>query len=184
MQDLLKELSILTDGDLKDDTKQHLLEEISDKLGSRIATDFGVKEHEVAILLVSARRNILKFEYPKALRNSGTIPLKGRVSSKDAIALKTLANRRGEAINAVQTVKHLAVFEMVKHTKESPLPIQKMMSAPMLSGADAVGVIQVSRKGENPARAGADFSDGDLKKLESLASSVAGFYAKLLPSNY
>lgn len=184
MEELLKELQIVTQGQLDDATKTLLLAQTTEKLGGWVATSFGVKEHEVAILLVSQRSNILKFEYPKALRNSGTIPLKGRVSSKDAIALRTLNARRGEVINAVPSVKHLAVFEMVKQASDSPQPIQKMLSAVVTNAQDALGVIQVSKKGPNPAAAGTDFTEADLKRLEKIAAGVAPYLAKIVPNGY
>ncbi|MBI2837578.1 MAG: hypothetical protein HYX75_04650 [Acidobacteria bacterium] len=184
MQELLKELEIVTQGELNDSTRSQILDKTTEKLGAGIAGEFGVQANEVAILIISNRQGILKFEYPKPLRNSGTIPLKGKVSAKDAIALRSVSSRRGEIINAVQQVKHLAVFEMVKTSSGTPMPIQKMLSVPILAGQDPIGVVQVSRKGENPAKAGVDFSDTDLKKLEKISAAVAPYLARVIPTTY
>jgi len=185
MNELLKELEILTQGAMDDATKAKLLEQATERAGNYVAGAFGVREHEVAILLMSPRRNILMFEFPKVLRKSGTIPLSGRVTQKDAIAVRTMTSKRGEIVNAAPAVKHLAIFEMVKVGGEAPQPIQKMISAALVTPAGvSIGVMQVSRKGETPARAGSDFTEGDLKKLSEIAGALAPFVAKMIPSTY
>src|SRR5258707_11044572 len=51
-----------------------------------------------------------------------------------------------------------SVFEGVKLAAESAELIQKIISAPILSGDRVVGVIQISRKGANSKAAGPDFT--------------------------
>jgi hypothetical protein len=54
------------------------------------------------------------------------------------------------------------------------LPIQKIMSAPVaVSDGNVMGVVQVSRKGLDPAVAGVDFTNEDLKQLEQMAEILA-----------
>ena len=185
MKEVLKELEILTQSAHDDPTKIKLLEQTAERVGSLIAKIFSVREQEVAILLLSPRQNVLKFEHPKALRNSGTIPLSGRVTMKDAIALRSMSSKKGEVINAASSIKHLAIFEMVKVGSEPPQPIQKMISAPIiLPTGKAIGVIQVSRKGESQARAGSDFTDTDLKTLDQMCAELAPYFAKIVPNSY
>jgi hypothetical protein len=43
--------------------------------------------------------------------------------------------------------------------------IQKIISAPILNEGKVVGVMQVSRKGENAAMAGPDFTADDMGKV-------------------
>jgi hypothetical protein len=75
-------------------------------------------------------------------------------------------------MNNVPMVKHVAFFETVK-LREKALPIQKMITVPILYGGDAVGVAQISRKGENPAVAGPDFTGTDVQKAQELFAKVA-----------
>ena len=77
-------------------------------------------------------------------------------------------------------VKHAALFEAVKVGAEAEdrsmeqLPIQKIMSAPVaVSDGNVMGVVQVSRKGLDPAVAGVDFTNEDLKQLEQMAEILA-----------
>ena len=63
-------------------------------------------------------------------------------------------------MNNVPMVKHVAFFESVK-LKEKAVPIQKMITVPILHGGEAVGVAQISRKGETPREAGPDFTPSD-----------------------
>src|SRR5205814_10487324 len=49
--------------------------------------------------------------------------------------------------------------------------IQKMMSVPLAGPDGIIGVLQISRKGATPGKAGADFNFSDLQKLLPKASS-------------
>jgi hypothetical protein len=60
----------------------------------------------------------------------------------------------------------------VKVGGEASELIQKLISAPILSGEKVVGVIQVSRKGANPSLAGPDFSADDLGKVLALCKPL------------
>jgi hypothetical protein len=77
-------------------------------------------------------------------------------------------------------VKHVALFEAVKLGAEvqdrsmEQMPIQKIMSVPVaVSDGNVMGVVQVSRKGLDPAVAGVDFTNEDLKLLEQMAEILA-----------
>jgi hypothetical protein len=69
-------------------------------------------------------------------------------------------------------VKHASVFEGAKLAAESAEMIQKIMSAPILSGDRVVGVIQISRKGASARTAGPDFTSDDLGKVISLCNPL------------
>ena len=137
-------------------------------VAERIAKDLSVRTDEVAILGVSNRWRHLHFVVPEALKNVGFIPL----SSKSALAARTTRDSRPEIINDFSSVKHASVFEGVKFAAEGAEVIQKIISAPILSGSRVVGVIQISRKGDNVKAAGLDFTSDDLGKL--LQRAVAG----------
>ena len=54
------------------------------------------------------------------------------------------------------------------------------MSAPVLgSNGDVVGVLQISRKGDMPLKAGTDFSRADLEKLIHVAQIISPYMTKL-----
>ena len=137
-------------------------------VAERIAKTLSVRTDEVAILGVSHRWRHLHFVVPEALKNVGFIPL----SSKSALAARTTRESRPEIINDFTSVKHAGVFEGVKIAAESAEVIQKIISAPILSGDRVVGVIQISRKGPNVKTAGPDFTSDDLGKVLSLCKPL------------
>ena len=133
-----------------------------------IAKNLSVRPDEVAILGVSNRWRHLYFIVPEALKNVGFIPL----SSKSALAPRTVRESRPEIINDFTSVKHASVFEGVKFAPESADVIQKIISAPILSTGRVLGVIQISRKGANAKVAGPDFTSDDLGKVLALCKPL------------
>ena len=133
-----------------------------------IAKNLSVRTDEVAILGVSNRWRHLYFIVPEALKNVGFIPL----SSKSALAARTVRESRPEIINDFTSVKHASVFEGVKFAPESADVIQKIISAPILSIDRVLGVIQISRKGANAKVAGPDFTSEDLGKVLALCKPL------------
>jgi hypothetical protein len=137
-------------------------------VAERIARNLSVRTDEVAILGVSNRWRHLHFVVPEALKNVGFIPL----SSKSALAARTSRESRPEIINDFTSVKHASVFEGVKVAAEGAEVIQKIISAPILSGERVVGVIQISRKGASAKVAGPDFTSDDLGKVLALCKPL------------
>jgi hypothetical protein len=101
--------------------------------------------------------------------------------------VRTANTRRAEIINNFAQVKHTSVFEAVELSGHKPAPaaegdkshphqvhvIQKLMSAPVLGPAGAIGVIEVSRKGTSAPAAGVDFTPADLQRLVACAAALA-----------
>jgi hypothetical protein len=137
-------------------------------VAEKIAKTLGVRKDEVAILGVSTRWKHLHFIVPEALKQVGFIPL----SSNSALAARTARDSRPEIDNNFAAAKHATVFEGVKITAESAEAIQKIISAPILSDGKVIGVIQVSRKGPDPASAGSDFTAGELGKVLALCKPL------------
>jgi hypothetical protein len=137
-------------------------------IAEKIAKNLGVKVEEVALMGVSTRWRHLHFLVPESLKQVGFIPL----SSTSAVAARTARESRPDIINNFSGVRHATVFEGVKISGETSEIIQKMISAPILSGDKVVGVIQISRKGPNPAHAGPDFSADDLGKVLALCKPL------------
>ena len=154
---------------------------LTTKNGERIANElakvFNVKATEVGILRVD--KTLLVFVYPPKLHNVGSIPL----NTTGSVAARTATTKRAEVINNFAQTKHTSIFEAVeleskpkeigKEHDHSAHMIQKLMSAPVVSGTGTVGVIQVCRKGPAAPSAGADFNAQDLQKLVAVAGALA-----------
>ena len=137
-------------------------------IAERIAKSLGVKTDEVAILGLSTKWRHLHFLVPESLKNVGFIPL----SSNSALAARTARDSRPEINNNFSGARHATVFEGAKGGGESGEPLQKIISAPLLSDGKVIGVIQISRKGANPSFAGPDFTSEDLGKVVALCKPL------------
>lgn len=137
-------------------------------IAERIAKALGVKSDEVALLGISTRWRHLHFLVPESLKKVGFIPL----SSPSAVAARTARESRPDIINDFPSVRHATVFEGVKTGTGGGEAIQKLISAPILSGEKVVGVIQVSRKGASSRAAGPDFTAEDLGKILALCKPL------------
>jgi hypothetical protein len=144
-----------------------------------VCSTFGAKQDEVAILLLTSDSRHLRFLAPRKFADLGTIP----VTKRDSIAVGILGKKTGEAMNNVPMVKHVAFFESVK-LRDRAVPIQKMITVPILQGEDAIGVAQISRKGETPSEAGPDFTAGDVRKAQDIFHSVAPFLMEARPDRF
>lgn len=137
-------------------------------VAEKIAKTLSVRKDEVAIMGVSTRWRHLHFLVPEALKNVGFIPL----SSNSALAARTARDSRPEIENNFIATRHANVFEGVKISAEPAESIQKIISAPILSGDRVVGVVQISRKGSSLNTAGPDFTPADLGKVLALCKPL------------
>src|SRR5260370_2107308 len=114
-----------------------------DELGGKIAQGFKVRKQEVAILRVSSDGTALSFVYPLKLVQIGAIPL----TTTNSLATKTIRDKKAEIVNNFSLYKHPTVFESVKLSeKDRAVPIQKIISSPMMVGGKVVGLLQLSPK--------------------------------------
>ncbi len=142
------------------------LEEVAGKLSRA----FRVDPQEVA--LYRLEEGFLRFLLPMELKTAGAIPL-----SSSAVSAHTADAKKSELFNNFIKVKHASVFENIKlGDKDNPgemLPIQKLISAPIVDKQnDVLGVVQVCRKGAD-ASSVPDFSIEDLQRLEQAALVLA-----------
>lgn len=141
-----------------------------DRAVDLISKNFAVHTHEVAILGLTSDERSLRFLAPASLRTIGQVPL----SSGNALAARTLRDKRPELINHFSVVPHASVFEGVPVSEEIRTPpIQKIMSSPIMLGPRAIGVLQVSRKAKTVADAGADFTQSQLRELKIISDALA-----------
>lgn len=139
-----------------------------DELAEKIAKELRVKTDEVAILGVSNRWRHLHFLVPTALKNVGYIPL----TSGSALAARTARESRPDINNNFPATRHATVFEGVKAATTTGESIQKIISAPILNDGKVVGVMQISRKGDNPDGCGPDFTADDLGKVLAICGPL------------
>jgi len=141
------------------------------RMAEALGRMFDVDPDEVAILIVSQKNKILKFVIPEKLSVVGSIPL----SSTNALAARTVRERKAELTNTFNTSRHASVFEGVPLGRREGESIHKMMSAPIVDGTKVIGVIQISRKGHSAKSAGPDFTQKDLRALTALSPTLELF---------
>lgn len=148
------------------------------RLAAQISSGFKAKKDEVAILRYSGSTRMLSFLFPLKLAIIGSIPL----TAIHSLAAKTIRDKRGEIVNNFPTYKHPTVFEAVNLSEdEKAVPIQKIVSSPMIVAGKVVGVIQISRKARPGERVGPDFTPADLAQLTAMGQ-VLGEYLAGLPA--
>ena len=179
MQELLEILSAMAAQKEKVRDRLELLLDMADRVVKAVSHAFSCKQDEVAILLLSTDGRHLRFVAPRRFAELGSIP----VTKRDSIAVGVLSRRKGEVINNVPMVKHVSFFESIK-LRDKPMPIQKMVSAPLVARGQAVGVAQISRKGETARDAGPDFTPADLRRAQEILDAVAPFLAEARPAGY
>lgn len=159
-----------------------LFERLTESLASSVAQAFSVHDDEVAILLLKNRRLTLRFAYPLVLylEQTNMFPV-----NAPSIAGDVLRNGRGRIDNNVAETQHLSIYERIAVNQNRPREIQKMISTPLLSpSASALGVMQVSRKGNSAEEAEPNFSSRDLLKLNDLSRWLAPHIQKAVPSDF
>jgi hypothetical protein len=145
------------------------------RLADALAGEFGVRSDEVAVLRVVD--GSLVFLHPEKLTKVGSIPL----SSVSSIAAASVTNRRAQVFNNFTQTRHTSIFEAVDLSNSGmklderlrTSTIQKLMTAPVVSGSTPLGVLEICRKGPSDRAAGPDFSAKDLQKLIGIASKIA-----------
>jgi hypothetical protein len=180
VKELIEILSAMAAQKEKVGDRLELLLDMGDRVVKTVSREFACKPDEVAILILSVDRRHLRFVAPRPFANLGTIP----VTKRDSIAVGVLSRRAGEIINNVPMVKHVSFFEAIKLRDRPVQPIQKMVTTPLLVRSEAVGVAEISRKGETPRDAGPDFTAADARRAKELFDAVAPFFAEARPPDY
>jgi GAF domain-containing protein len=136
-----------------------------------ISRAFSIKPDEVAVFLLDPTGESLHFIWPRHLRDAGAVPL----SAGNPLVARTAREKKGFLNNSFAVTPHASFFELFRSKEPHTLPIQKIMSAPLTREGRVTGVIQVCRKGEDVACAGADFSRNELLALEKIAATIEAF---------
>jgi hypothetical protein len=159
--------------------QKELLLDMSERVVKAIAAAFVCKADEVAILVLTTDGKHLRFIAPRKFTDLGTIP----ITKRDSIAVTVLGKKAGEVMNNVPMVKHVSFFESVK-LRDRVVPIQKMITVPILFRGQALGVAQISRKGETQAESGADFTLADVRRAQEIFEGVAPYLAAGRPDKF
>jgi hypothetical protein len=159
--------------------QKELYLDIAERVVKATTATFACKVDEVAILILTSDNRHLRFVAPRKFTDLGTIP----VTKRDSIAVTVLGRKAGEAMNNVPMVKHVSFFESVK-IRDRVVPIQKMITVPILYKGSPVGVAQISRKGDTPAEAGADFTPVDVKKAQDFFEAFAPYLFSARPDKF
>jgi hypothetical protein len=180
MKELLEILHAMVSKKDEVENRRELFHEVAERVVKHAGSAFAAKPDEVAILMTTSDGRHLRFVAPRKFADLGTIP----ITKRDSIAVNVFAKKAGEAMNNVPMVKHVAFFESVKIRDRPATPIQKMITVPIVAGGQAVGVAQISRKGETPSEAGPDFTPADLKKAQTLFEEVGPFLVETRPDRF
>jgi len=180
MQELIDILTAMASKKGEIGNPLELFLDMAERIVKSVSIEFGAKNDEVAILVLTSDQKHLRFAAPRKFADLGTIP----ISKRDSIAVNVLAHKSGEAMNNVPMVRHVSFFESVKIRDRPAVPIQKMITVPILLRGEVVGVAQVSRKGDSAAEAGPDFTQSDVDKAQDLFSRISPYLLEARPERF
>lgn len=180
MQELIDILTAMASkkGEIGDPLELFL--DMAERIVKSVSIEFGAKNDEVAILVLTSDQKHLRFAAPRKFADLGTIP----ISKRDSIAVNVLARKSGEAMNNVPMVRHVSFFESVRIKDRPAVPIQKMITVPILLRDEVVGVAQVSRKGDSASEAGPDFTQSDVARAQDLFSKISPYLLEARPERF
>lgn len=138
-------------------------------VAEELAQFFGVRSHEIGLFKVDARNHAITFRWPLSMAKTGHIPLK----AVNSLVAKTANEKKAILDNNFAKSRHLFMFEHMLAEKSDRIPVQKIMSVPVMSAAAVSGVIQLARKAATPEAAGDNFSSENLADLEKIAAILA-----------
>ncbi len=142
-------------------------------IAEELASFFGVRTHEVGIFRVNHKNHEIVFIWPQGMTSFGHIPL----NAVNSLVAKTANDRAATVDNSFSGSRHLFIFEHMLAEKSERIPLQKIMSAPIIKGADVLGVLQISRKAATVTEAGADFTPQNLDELRTISTIIADYLA-------
>lgn len=145
-------------------------DELLESIATGVAGFFSVRDHEVGVFAVNHKKYEIAFLWPRGM-TSGHIPLK----AMNSLVAKTANELVTTLDNSFAKSRHLFIFEFMLAEKSDRIPIQKIMSVPVIANGEAKAVIQVVRKGAAIADAGEDFTDGDLSALVKIADLLSHY---------
>lgn len=156
---------------------QHYLDKFADKhirlkaIADGVASFFSLRNHEIGLFAIDHKKEEVSFLLPEGMAKKGSIPL----TAMDSLVVRTAKEQVPYLDNHFTRSRHLFMFEQMLTEKSSRLAVQKIMSAPIISGGIARGVIQVAKKGDSLTEAGSDFTQENLSALVRIADLLSGY---------
>ncbi|MFA5516890.1 MAG: hypothetical protein WDA20_11450 [Desulfuromonadales bacterium] len=138
-----------------------------------IALFFDVQPHEIGLFQIDPRTQMTILRSPQSIGRPAAIPIQSVASS---LVIVTQKERRGRINNEFSSTPHLHMVEHTLAEREQRIPVQKIMSAPIIAGDEVSWVVQVTRKGKTRDEAGPDFTASDLECLENITRALAGLF--------
>jgi GAF domain-containing protein len=134
-----------------------------------IAKALALHPDELAVLMVTPDRRMLRFVYPPDLADgSNLFPL-----TVPSLAGRVAQTGRSVVVNTAQDVPHLDFYERIRIKDAKPRRIQKLLAVGIRGPEGKVrAVIEASRRGDSPGEAGPDFRPEDQQLLEGLAAAA------------
>jgi len=136
-----------------------------------LALFFAVRTHEIGIFRVNPNKHEIVFLWPQGMTGYGHIPL----NAINSLVAKTANDRAATLDNLFAGSRHLFIFEHMLAEKSDRIPLQKIMSAPIIDGDEVWGVLQISRKAPSLTEAGADFTSRDIEDLKAITTMIANY---------
>lgn len=160
---IMMQIEAMPDATTAEEQRENLLE-ASEIIAKEIAKVMDLNDDEVSIQLLSPDEGSLRFLYPRALYNSGsTFPV-----STQSVAGSALTLHKVKLHNNMGEIRNLSFFERIKTGENRPMPIQKMMTIPVVYKKKKLGVIQICRKGADLESCGPDFENLDVQRIRDL----------------
>lgn len=176
LNELIGKLGMIVQEEDKDAAFAKLIQETADFYKETMH----LLDEEIAIFLTNDEKTILSFAYPQYLIDAGMIP----IGSTEATAASIYRRGIGVIENNFQQQKHLSIFEIIRTPDGKLKPLWKMMGTLIAAEGEKIGVVEISRRGENQLESGADFTEEDLQFLMATITKIAPYIKMVLPSNF
>jgi len=176
LNELVGKLSMLVQEEDKESAFKKTIQEIADFYKENLK----LLDEEIAIFLTNNEKTILSFAYPRYLIDAGMIP----VGSTEATAASIYRRGIGVIENNFQQQKHLSIFEIIRTPDGKLKPLWKMMGTLIAAEGEKIGVVEISRRGENQLESGEDFSEEDLQFLMATVTKFAPYIKMVMPENF
>ena len=141
------------------------------RISSFYIDHFNTNKDEVAIFLVNESKKALSFVYPRYLVGSDEIP----INSEKAIVSSVFRSGESRIDNHFLEKERLFQYEFIKTDEDESKFIWKSMISVIYAWDEKIGVIQLSRKRSAFKDVGEDFTEKDMKFLESSIYKLAPF---------
>ncbi|MEM7350697.1 MAG: GAF domain-containing protein [Acidobacteriota bacterium] len=128
---------------------------------------------QTAILMVDQDLSHLAFAYPEHLARGNVLPIDNKSFAGQVVLNKTILTE-----NNVPKEPHKDFFERIPDPAGNVYSIQKMIASPLFGrDGEVIGVVEVSRSGNENAGPDANFTPRDAQNLEKSCRVFAPFIA-------